>query len=392
MDSSVLPDDDEQVELDLPSLEKLDKVLRRRIYLRNIRRTYRHREKQERLQLLDTLSELEAKLQCLKQPRTTVDTDADDGGRKATSTLTWEDVAEAMREENSLAELENKFLKHEVERVVAFGRQIQRWIFIQNGANPKGSLKSRDQRKEKHMLIENIPRRIVQVPTWRDTTLFADPELRKLGKQWITQLLYHNTDRMFQSYWFPQIESPSSYIYVDAEFDENTYNLVFCRQYEDITPFERLCELYRRELCDQLAVEGSTRIRENTVKEQEEHTIQHQMITRCGEVINLVCGEFHEEGRSLFVAQQIIDDELFLHDHRMRNRMCWIEIRAMPNGKCKKRLLCYQTHCFTKTESAVPLAVEVSTWGLQFAPGMSDEKKAMAYKKWLQNQLQYALE
>ncbi|CAK4618607.1 unnamed protein product, partial [Aphanomyces euteiches] len=55
-------------DIDLALLEKVDSVLRRRIYLRNIRRVYRRNEKQERLELMDKVVGLEAQLKKLQTP------------------------------------------------------------------------------------------------------------------------------------------------------------------------------------------------------------------------------------------------------------------------------------------------------------------------------------
>lgn len=46
------------------------------------------------------------------------------------------------------------------------------------------------------------------MPTWRHTTLLGDAPARKMGFDWITQQLYHNTDRVLQACQFPAPSDP----------------------------------------------------------------------------------------------------------------------------------------------------------------------------------------
>ncbi|CAK4070594.1 unnamed protein product [Aphanomyces euteiches] len=381
-------------DIDLALLEKVDSVLRRRIYLRNIRRVYRRNEKQERLELMDKVVGLEAQLKKLQTPSSKSQTQD-----TPKSLLSWAIVAETLADEKNAVVAENSSLKHDIAKYKSFGEGMQKWVAAQHTAvrSKRGKNLPRQINMDlmhlwAQLSAENVPRRIRALPSWHNTTLFAEPSLRKMGKQWITQQMFHNTERMYQTFSFPPFESDTPCFYINFEYDDVKYDAVLCRQYGDSRDFDVVCDLYRYRLCDELAVEGPARTLINTIKEQDDLTTLHQMTTRDGEWINLVCSEYREDGRSFFVVQQIIDDELLVHDNsRLRNRMSWIDVRRMPDGSTKKRLICFQSQSFTKADGAVPLEEEVAMWGLYLAAEMKNEAKAMTFKRYLENQLQHAL-
>ncbi|ETV63586.1 hypothetical protein H257_19486, partial [Aphanomyces astaci] len=60
--------------------------------------------------------------------------------------------------------------------------------------------------------------------SWRHASLLNDPATRKLGKEWITEHMFHNTDAIFHQYGFPPRESFEHLLHdFNFTFDDNGY-------------------------------------------------------------------------------------------------------------------------------------------------------------------------
>ncbi|ETV68383.1 hypothetical protein H257_15699 [Aphanomyces astaci] len=310
---------------DATACEKSDQKTRRRAYFKTMRQMYRNEEKQEREYLLRKIRELEIDIAPLKKHAT--------GGNLTKSILPWKDVAMGMDEGVKIASSQLKVLKTQVDAYAEQVWAMKKWVVTNSVL--KSALDSR-------------------VPTWRDVTLLAHPTSRRLGKEWITLQMYHNTDRIFQQYGFPAIDSHET---IDWDTESVTVDggdyTVYRRQAKMTESLEDAIAYIDSTL---LSVQ-STYVQQHATSAQavveiEGNTKQFAIVTPRQEYVNLLCGEFCTPNRCVFVLQQILDDEACSHRaYRQRNRMFWHDVQDLPNGNTVVRSVAIHTLCYTKEGS-----------------------------------------
>ncbi|KAG9399542.1 hypothetical protein AC1031_011936 [Aphanomyces cochlioides] len=277
-----------------------ERALKKRLYFREKKRMQRKELRDEALYLKNRVSELEAVLMAVQPPSRSRVPDDDDN-----TMLTWKEIARALSETSNETLAQQQTLTVQTQSLRKRIADMQRWMQVNMTYHPQ--------------IIGGMANW-----TWRNVTLFADPEIRALGKTWITEHMYHNTEAMFKSHEFPSIEEQLYAI----DFSHDGTSIVHRSQTEMGIPASLLLQIYRRHFCEALMIDGVRTPNVSTLKETSGSTALHQVISNHAagpEFANLLVGEFPdaETGRTVVVVRQIMEDEASNHKYRQRNRMVW---------------------------------------------------------------------
>ncbi|RHY25367.1 hypothetical protein DYB32_008369 [Aphanomyces invadans] len=163
-------------------------------------------------------------------------------------------------------------------------------------------------------------------------------KMLKTQVETIATQMYHNTDRIFQQYGFPALDSPET-----IDWDTESINIdggdytVYRRQAKMAESLEDAIAFVDSTLLSIQASYAEQHAISQTVVEIEGNTKQFAIVTPRQEFVNLLCGEFSTPSRCVFVLQQILDDEACPHrGFRQRNRMFWYEgsIKGVLTSGC----------------------------------------------------------
>ncbi|KAF0719753.1 Aste57867_825 [Aphanomyces stellatus] len=331
-----------------------DEKLKRRKYMREMMRSYRKEHRNEVRFLEHHVRHLEEEMEKFMQKARKCKVERRDTQGEEDGFMQWRDVAQGLREASEKSQADNNSLMRRAADSSSIVRDMQRWVAstleIQRSPNAK-------------------------CLTWRNVSLLSNPLSRRLGKEWITQQMYHNTDRMFVEYGFPDIRDDHAIYDLNLEFTSTCYQGVFRRQVTENIAFNAICAMYRQDLCTLFCLDGFRIVDTRMVTEVTPNTSLHQIVNKNNEWISLLCGEFHERDRSIFVVQQIQDDEKHGDEQRhQRNRMIWTEIRQLPGGAIKRRVLYLISQSFTST-GYVSLDDDSKLWGIDLRQYPEHEKE-----------------
>ncbi|KAF0692641.1 Aste57867_16298 [Aphanomyces stellatus] len=281
------------------------------------------------MQLVKRLAELEEELRQAKAKLPAVQPPTTDG------MLAWEEVATALRDKRDESISENRQLKVQNYVRTQLVHDMRRWLALAHARPTYTPLRA----------------------SWHNVTLFANPDSRALGKDWITQHLYHNADAVFARHAHPNFDASDGFFDMDIEFSDTCFHYVFYHQYTTPTSVPVLCADYMKRLCALLLVDGFTPVRVNTLKESTATTALHQLKTSMGEAVNLLCGEFHTERRSVLVAQHIHDDETWQPHLKQRNINWTCQMEPVPGSETTTRVKsiyrfsqCFSQHGYNELE------------------------------------------
>ncbi|ETV91211.1 hypothetical protein H310_14088 [Aphanomyces invadans] len=320
-----------------------DKVLarkaRKRAYLRQFMQGYRVKVKDATLMLKAQVRDLEA--ECARRSFMTM--------------LPWHEIADALQTEQEISETEMRELRRKLRSIEVLSSTMQHWVLTQLNSIPRA------------------PNENAASKSWRNVTLLKDPMSRQLGKDWILQQMYHNTDRMFASHGFPAIASMQSIYEVDVQTehvgDSDCMYYHAKRQMESPPPDAIMRYMYRNKLCSIIMADGDIPVTYPTIREVTRTTALHQLTTSKGEWFNVLVGEFNSPTRCVIVAQQIEDDEVYrMVGTRQRNRMMWYDFQRMPSGRWMYRSLYINSQTFVQDGSYAPLDVEAQDIGVDHNP------------------------
>ncbi|CAK4751051.1 unnamed protein product [Aphanomyces euteiches] len=337
-------------EVDMALLEKADLKFKKREYMRNMMAFYR----QERREETETLKTEVAALQKQLARHS-----------KRSLLLPWKEVAVALKEERDDAEATNETLRRNARELKSLVSTMKQWVNV------------------------NVTRSCLQsgmTTTWRHVSLCAEPQARSLGKEWITQQMFHNPSRMFGQFAYPDIQSNDEFYDVAYEWTDARLQYYHRRQYVLDVPMEFMLSAYKEHLCSILMMDWFGYKQNTTLQESSGNTTLHQLVAEDDEWMNLITGEFHQaDGSCIFVIQQIEDDEARPMPKRQRNRMVWLDVRPMPDGRTKVRVLYRFAQYFTK-DGYVSLDEEAETWGCDLS-GVPEEKKEDTFRQYATNML-----
>ncbi|KAF0708065.1 hypothetical protein AaE_013365 [Aphanomyces astaci] len=307
---------------------------RKRAYLRQFMQGYRVKVKDATHLLREQVTALEAEY----------------ARRSFPTMMPWHEVADTLQTERSKSETEAHQLRRKLRSVEALSRVMQQWVVAHLATIPRS------------------PDAAVQ--TWRNVTLLKDPTSRQLGKDWILQQMYHNTDRMFASHGFPAIASMQAMYEMDVQASHtNDAECMYYhakRQMESAPPDAIMRFMYRHHLCRILMADGDIPVTYPTVQEQTKTTALHQLTNSKGEWFNVLVGDFSTPTRCVVVAQQIHDDEAYgMIGARQRTRMLWYDFEYIASaGRWMYRTLYINSQTFVRDGTLSPLSVEANDFDM----------------------------
>ncbi|KAF0692634.1 Aste57867_16299 [Aphanomyces stellatus] len=321
-----------------------DKKTVRRERKRKMMVSYRKEKKMEQTLIKETLKQLEGELQALvsasKNRRLGCASVS-----KVEDMLSWRDIAQALDDEVSSAHSKQRSLKLELESQTQLVRFMKEWVIS-------------------NLSIAISPNPIC--PTWRNCTLMADPQTRQLGKEWITKQMYHNAARVFATHGFPTGPTFASDFYIaDVEYTDEGNEYIMGWQFVSMTPVGHLTARFRTLMCDALMTNSFYPIGASTIHEASDNTLLHQMVSKTGDYVNMLVGQFDDatDEKSVLVVRQILHDDTRPDVRQQRNRSAWMEIAAAAPGEpTKVRIVLHASHRRT-TAGPIPMQDEARMWG-----------------------------
>ncbi|OQR98546.1 hypothetical protein THRCLA_21881, partial [Thraustotheca clavata] len=151
-------------------------------------------------------------------------------------------------------------------------------------------------------VASTVPRTLSQLLAWVNTALFADREARKLGMDWYSQHLYHNTNRMVEFAGFPSDNKLADFNVV--EVSNGKHNLIGRIQYTYDMPLEQTYEALKGRIWS--ALRGDTAPHVSEFLDQDlTHAIDKEMLYRravlsVDEANYYICRVFYSEDRIIF--------------------------------------------------------------------------------------------
>ncbi|ETV96182.1 hypothetical protein H310_10376 [Aphanomyces invadans] len=262
-------------------------------------------------------------------------------GMYRTRVLTWKCIAKALKDSCDAEHRQNRELRATIHMYQRLLREMTSWVSVPRGIHSAG-------------------------PTWRDTTISSDPISRRMGKEWIVQRMFHNTDMMFQQHGFPPWDSTDTDMWRDMEISvwDSGSLCTTRRHFVADQSFESTVAFVREECLSTLLIQAP---KANITREADANTQLYTVVSDCGELVHILCGEFRQgPDRCVFVLRQITHDDSRQHlndsKYRQRSRMLWYDYVRVPNGRTRKRVLGLVTSCHVTHE--FDLNVEAAMFGL----------------------------
>ncbi|EQC38967.1 hypothetical protein SDRG_03922 [Saprolegnia diclina VS20] len=232
-----------------------------------------------------------------------------------------------------------------------------------------------------------LPRAPVD-PPWRRTYLPLDANTRKLGIDWLTQLLLHNTDAMLAKYKFDALDPHAYSIDFGMSLSpDDLFEYVWRTQKEMQLPMEVVCAGLRRWMKQYTTgsvwadVQSSELLHDDALETVQGATYAHTVRENPTETVNFLTREFHPHpDRVVFVGQNIHHDERVASSVHRRNRMFWYVVDRLGPNTTRFRNLDVLSHFFTD-HGPVALDVEANLMGLESASLMPEMDMLAAYTR-----------
>ncbi|KAF0770846.1 hypothetical protein DYB37_012815 [Aphanomyces astaci] len=162
-----------------------EKTLARRRYFRDKQREYRRKLNVEGAAIdaeLVHLRSIRDRLRAMEHPP---EREASDGP------LSWRSIATVFKREAHRVLTDRQSLVTQTQEYRTLMQAMQRFV------------------------VMNIPLRMSRSNAWYCATLAAEPSARTLGKEWLTQQLYHNMHEPFAS--FPAVSYDNEFFHIDVQ-------------------------------------------------------------------------------------------------------------------------------------------------------------------------------
>ncbi|OQR89556.1 hypothetical protein ACHHYP_06217 [Achlya hypogyna] len=236
-----------------------------------------------------------------------------------TKALPWSEVASVFAESSTEALEEHRTLKTKHRKLVALSKRMSSWVAS--------------------MSATTTPKQLPQGTVWGQTSLLGDPTGRRLGLDWYSQHLYHNTDRMLAYSEFPAVGSFADTVIFDGQYD--SVNVVMRIQHEFDLPLQAVYDGMREPIWSLLR--GDTRpymvefMNEDIVKSIDANMLYRRTVFNSVESSYYVCREFSSDERIVFVTGNFYRDELLPSNSQWCNRMCWFVLERASATKTRLR-------------------------------------------------------
>ncbi|KDO17290.1 hypothetical protein SPRG_17279 [Saprolegnia parasitica CBS 223.65] len=325
-----------------------EKKNRWREYNRAKQKLYVHQKRSELENLRREVADLEA---ILAQRRPDV------------PALSWEDVAVGLHDETQLVVSENRLLKQQRAAYVEFIK-----------------LMARSMEDTWHTIPQIFP---MELPIFavRKIALLASPESRHVGFDWLTHLVYQNTDLILERY--PFTDAPDEFVIDDVNID--------CLQYVwrsqrvvDCVSFEQVVAAVEKHVVSKISMAGLT---PDEQRVSHMHTVPLDREVLQGTNISYSCATFGDDpvsngskllfrryyGPDRFIAagQTITEDEAVPSSRSLyRKSLYWCIVDRTAPTCTRVRTVLLSSHSYTKNGQCVSLPQEARAWGL-----MLDERR-----------------
>ncbi|EQC27394.1 hypothetical protein SDRG_14835 [Saprolegnia diclina VS20] len=262
----------------------------------------------ERDALQDQLHALQAEVAALPKPTT-----------KITKALPWSEIASIFAEASNEALEEHRGLKAKQRKLLQLSERMAAWVAS--------------------MSSTVAPKTLPKGTVWGQTTLLAEPTSRRLGLDWYSQHLLHNTDRMLQYSEFPTHGNLADTVILDGQHD--SVNVVMRIQHEFDLPLDAVMTGMRDPIWSLLR--GDTRpymvefMNEELVQSIDTNMIYRRTVFNPEESSYYVCREFSTPDRIVFVTGNFYQDELLPSNLQWCNRMCWFVLERVSPTKTRLR-------------------------------------------------------
>ncbi|OQR85095.1 hypothetical protein ACHHYP_12286 [Achlya hypogyna] len=227
--------------------------------------------------------------------------------------LSWKSIAASLARSSVESKLTLTMLRQEIERA---------WVA---SMHPSRSL------------LPNAPF------NWTDITLMAEPASRRLGLDWYTKHLYHNTDRMQQLCAFPSSGTVVDNLVVNIGND--LVDLIGRIQIDYDKPLEATYDVLRDKIWAELRGDThsfvSEYLDEELVKSIDPKMLYRRTVLDVEESNYYVCREFNEPNRVVFLFGNFTQDALQPRNLEWRPRLFWYILERLGPNKTRLKAMMY---------------------------------------------------
>ncbi|ETV78798.1 hypothetical protein H257_07628 [Aphanomyces astaci] len=222
-------------------------------------------------------------------------------------------------------------------------------------------------------VMMNIPPPISRRNAWHNATLVAEPSARSLGKEWLTQQMYHNMHEAFAL--FPAVGNAEEFCQYDVQPSEDggpivSTETVQCTWPGTVQMFRRFVESNMRAVI--------FRDPQEVVEERTANTRLFHSVTTKGTFVNSLQGHFVEADRFIMVMRQVEHDEVHLCDPLRRQRHYRIEVRQESTSHILMRFVSHSSHAFRPANGYVSIDELAALCGIDVT-GIEDDDEKAAY-------------
>ncbi|ETV78715.1 hypothetical protein H257_07561 [Aphanomyces astaci] len=323
-----------------------DETLARRRYFREKQREYRRKLSADGAAMEAELVHLQLILDSLQAKSLPSVREASDGP------LSWHSIAMVFKSEAHRVLTDRESLITQTKGFRALIASMQRFVMM------------------------NIPLPVSRSNTWPSATLVADPRTRNLGKEWLTQQMYHNIHEPFAL--LPAVRLDDEFFEFDFQSpDEHDDPFTFLERLQCILPgtlssFRRFFETKVRDVL----FEDPHEVTEEVVA----NTRLFCTTTADGDFINTLQGQFVEADRLVLVFRQVEDDEVHSCHFTLRQRSyrSWMEVRQVSPTHILMRLVSHSSRLFRAYEGFISCDEVAALWGINVT-GIVDDVQKEAY-------------
>ncbi|OQR87048.1 hypothetical protein ACHHYP_09582 [Achlya hypogyna] len=320
-------------------LDKESKKKRWREYNREKQQLYVHQKKSEIEQLRQLAESLERDL----------------AARHGTvAALSWKDVSLGLQEECQLALSSNRLLRQQKAAYTEFVKLLARSMDAPPG-------------------LPQSVRSELPIFALRKLALLATPECRQIGFDWLTHLVFQNTDWILERY--PFTDAPDEFVVDHSNPDCLQYVWRNQRLVAD-TPFEVVVDAVQQHVVAKISMTGLTD-EQQAVSHMRTRALDPEMLR--GTTITYACATFHDDppangskllfrryfGRDRFVAvgQTIPEDEALPSTRALHRKSIYWCVAYRAGSAARVRTVLLSSHSCTLDGRCVSLRDEARAWG-----------------------------
>ncbi|RHY89065.1 hypothetical protein DYB35_013684 [Aphanomyces astaci] len=177
---------------------------------------------------------------------------------------------------------------------------------------------------------------------WHSATLVADPSARNLGKEWLTQQMYHNMHEPLAL--LPAMKNEDEFVQFEFQASDERDDLFTCMDRIQFT-WPGTVQMFRRLVETNMK---AVNFPNYVVEEMTSNTRLFHTITPKGAFVNLLQGHFVEADRFIMVMRQVEHDETYLcHPlQKQQHDMSWTEVRQVSPTHILLRSVGRVSHIF----------------------------------------------